>query len=87
MFTRHSHSWGISQHPSIRVYIIKTSSVSSCEFEFFVKLQDASILQENNDFSAERHRLEHVLSTMEKELVKTQTQLLEAKKEVACMCV
>ena len=37
--------------------------------------------------SAEGHCLEHVLSTMEKELVKTQTQLLEAKKEVACICV
>ena len=63
----------------------RTSSVSSSELS--VELQDTSVLQENNGSSAEKHCLERVLSSMEQELVKAWTKLLEAQEEVASLCI
>ena len=57
----------------------RMSSVSTSELS--VELQNTSVLQENNGFSTEERCLEHILSSMEQELVKTQTQLLEAQEE------
>ena len=63
----------------------RTSSVSSSEL--FVELQNTSVLQENNGFSAEEHCVEHVLSSVEQELVKARTQLLEAQEEVTSLSI
>ena len=63
----------------------RASSVSSSELS--VELQNTSVLQENNGFSAEEHCLECVLSSMKQELVKARTQLLEAQEEVASLSI
>ena len=63
----------------------RTSSVSSSELS--VELQNTSVLQENNGFSAEELCLERVLSSMEQELVKARTQLLEAQEEVTSLSI
>ena len=63
----------------------RTSSVSSSELS--VELQNTSVLQENNGFSAEERCVEHVLSSMEQELVKARTQLLEAQEEVTSLSI
>ena len=62
-----------------------TPSVSSSELS--VELQDVSVLQENNGFSAEEHCLEQILSSMEQELVKARTKLLETQEEVAHLTI
>ena len=61
------------------------SSVSTSELS--VELQNTSVLQENSGFSAEERCLEHILSSMEQELVKAQTQLLEAQEEVTSLSI
>ena len=63
----------------------RTSSVSSSELS--VELQNTSVLQENNGFSAKERCVEHVLSSMEQELVKARTQLLEAQEEVTSLSI
>ena len=63
----------------------RTSSVSSSELS--VELQNTSVLKENNGFSAEELCLERVLSSMEQELVKARTQLLEAQEEVTSLSI
>ena len=63
----------------------RTPSVSTSELS--VELQTTSVLQENNGFSAEEYCLERVLSSMEQELVKARTQLLEAQEEVASLSI
>ena len=62
-----------------------TLSVSSSELS--VELQSTSVLQENIGFSAEECCLERVLGSMEQELVKAQTQLLEAQEEVTSLSI
>ena len=63
-----------------------TPSVSSSELS--VELQNVSVLQENNGFSAEEeHCLEQILSSMEQELVKVRTKLLETQEEVAHLTI
>ena len=63
----------------------RTSSVSSSELS--VELQNTSVLQENNGFSAKERCLERVLGSMEQELVKAWTQLLEAQEEVTSLSI
>ena len=63
----------------------RTPSVSSSELS--VEPQHTSVLQENNGFSAEEQCLERVLSSMEQELVKARTQLLEAQEEVTSLTI
>ena len=62
-----------------------TPSVSSSELS--VELQNVSVLQENNGFSAEEHCLEQILSSMEQELMKAWTKLLETQEEVAHLTI
>ena len=63
----------------------RTSSVSSSKLS--VELQNTSVLQENNGFSAKERCLERVLGSMEQELVKARTQLLEAQEEVTSLSI
>ena len=71
--------------PAVRSTLLRTSPSPSSEVS--VELQPVSALQENINFSAEVECLEHLLSTMKEELVKSRTQLLEAQEEIACLRV
>ena len=61
----------------------RTSPTPSSEIS--VEPYDDFVLQEANGFSEEENCLEHVLSSMERELTKTRTELLEAQEEVTCL--
>ena len=69
--------------PAVQCTSSRTSPAPISEVS--VESHDASALQETNGFSAEIKWLEHVLSSVEQELVKTWMQLLEVQEEVTCL--
>jgi len=69
--------------PAVQCTSSRTSPAPISEVS--VVSQDTFALQETNGFSTEIKWLEHVLSSMEQELVKTRMQLLEVQEEVTCL--